>query len=159
VYVLTASCDHTQFGAIPIHVHADGDVPWLPYAGSANSSVSLALGLVATPSTLGDVLTTVAMVSEAEIDDRRRAIRRIRESHITFRGLMQRIEDFVRDPVNLELECTPQLSPTPPISLQSSFRSSTGVANSTSMWRELLLDDGGGVSFLGPFHLRIRRWL
>lgn len=122
---------------------ADGDLPWLPYSGSSlNSSVSLALGLVATVSTLGNVLATVAKMNETEIDNRRRAIRDVRNSHFTFRGLMDRISEFMHRPLSSELECSETVEPDPPKSLRPIMESSESALFDLSfVHREMKIDD------------------
>lgn len=124
-------------------MYADGDIPWLPYKGSSiNSSVSLALGLVSTVSTLGNALASVAMMSETEISNRRRAIRHARDSHFSNHGLMHQIKQFIHHPLKSDLTCSepPESFPSKP--LRENVGDNSRISTNLSLvYREIRVDD------------------
>ena len=96
-----------QMGYVPVYVWKDEE--WIPYKGSATADLRK-IGISINIRNLSTLPNILRSVTDKQLEERREAIRRVRESHFTYEGVMEQIKSFLHQPCQAELKVHSQLA-------------------------------------------------
>lgn len=98
-----------QMGRIPIHVHLDDDVPWVPYYHKLmmNNDTLGGVAYSTTVEKLPALCDKLRTMTADEVRAKEKRILQYRDSHFTFAGVLHQIDLFMTTQEKSDLECVP----------------------------------------------------